>query len=49
MLELGFSVPKIRVLIGVSVSTVRRRMSFYGLSVQALYTSMSDEQLDAMI
>lgn len=49
LLQLGFSVPRISCLLGVSVSTVHRRMTFYGFSVQSLYTSLNDEQLDAIV
>ena len=37
LLEAGFSVPEISNLVGVSVSTVRRRMSCYSLSVRSIY------------
>jgi hypothetical protein len=46
LLNLGFSCPKIADVIGVSLSTVRRRMTEHGLSVKALYSSISDQELD---
>ena len=49
LLQVGFSVPRISCLLGVSVSTVRRRMTLYGLSVQSLYTPLNNEQLDAIV
>ena len=42
MLPAGFSVPQISRLVGVSVNTVRRRMTLYGLSVQSLYSPLND-------
>ena len=49
LLHVGFSVPQISRLVGVSVSTVRRRMTLYGLSVQSLYTPFNDDQLDGIV
>lgn len=48
LLQLHFSCPKIAYLLGVSLSTVRR-MKEYGLSVSALYTEISDVELDRLI
>ena len=36
-------------MIGVSVRTIRRRMSDFGLSVRAQYSTMSDAELDRMV
>ena len=49
LLEAGFSVPTISCLVSASVSTVRRRMALYGLSVQSLYTPLNDDELDRII
>ena len=49
LLQLHFSCPKIPYLLGVSLSTVRRRMKEYGLSVSALYPEISDVELDRLI
>ena len=49
LLEAGFSVPAISNLVGVSVSTVRRRMSCYSLSVRSMYSSCTDDQLDMLV
>ena len=46
LLSLGFTCPAIAKMIGVSLSTIRRRMSEYGLSVAAPYTNISDADLD---
>ena len=43
MLQAGFSVPQVSRLVGVSVSTVRSRMTLYWLSVQSLYSPLNDE------
>ena len=49
LLTLKFGCPTIAVLLGVSLRTVRRRMSEYGLSVTALYSQISDADLDRAI
>ncbi len=36
-------------LLGVSVSTVRRRTTTYGLSVRGMYSTLDDDQLDLLI
>ena len=43
----GFLVPQISRLVGVSVSTVCRRMTLYGLSVQSLHSPLNDESSNA--
>ncbi len=43
LLALGFSCPKIADVVGVSLSTIRRRMTEYG---HALYSNISDQELD---
>jgi hypothetical protein len=48
LLEHRFSVPQIADMLGVSVSTIRRRMTEYGLSVAATYSSLSDDDLDTL-
>ena len=42
LLRLGFNCPKIAEALGVSLSTISRRMSDFGLSVSALYSSITD-------
>ena len=37
LLHLGFNCPKVAEVLGVSLSTIRRRMNEFGLSVTALY------------
>lgn len=49
LLEVGFSTPQIATTIGVSLSTVRRRMTEYGLSIGALYSDISDFELDSIV
>ena len=49
LLHLGFNCPKIAVVLGVSLSTIRRRMSEFGLSVTALYSTITDEELDLLV
>ncbi|KXJ28720.1 hypothetical protein AC249_AIPGENE19430 [Exaiptasia diaphana] len=45
-LEYNFSVPQISEMIGVSKSTVKRRLQDYGLSVSQTYSSISSAELD---
>ena len=49
LLQVGFSVPHIAHLLGTSVRTIRRRMEEFGLSVTAFYSSISDNDLDAIV
>ena len=49
LIEHRFSVPQIAEMFGVSISTVRRRMTEYGLSISATYSSITDEELDALV
>ncbi len=49
LLNNRFTVPEIANLIGVSVSTIRRRMSIYQLSVRETYTQLGDDELDRMV
>ena len=49
LLESNFTVPQISIMFGVAISTVRRRMSDYGLSVRAHYSAISDSELDVIV
>lgn len=49
LLELNLSVPCIANLLGMSRSTVYRRMAESDLSVKALYSTMTDEELDQCV
>ena len=49
LLQLRFSCPEIARIMGVSLSTVRRRMTLYGLSVHSLYSNISDSELDEVV
>ena len=49
LLEHRFSVPQIADMFGVSVSTIRRQMSDYGLSVGATYADLDDNELDRLV
>lgn len=49
LLEKRFTVPCIGQIIGVSVRTVRRRMSEYGLNVRDMYSQITDQQLDGIV
>ena len=43
LIENRFSVPQIADMIGVSVRTVRRRMSDFSFSIRAQYSSLTDQ------
>jgi len=45
LLQLGFNCHKIAACLGVSLRTICRRMTDYGLSVSGLYSTMSDSDL----
>ena len=49
LLEKQFTVPHIASILGVSIRTVRRRMSEYDLSVHALYAQLSNRELDDIV
>uniref|UniRef100_A0A3B5QAJ1 Integrase core domain-containing protein n=1 Tax=Xiphophorus maculatus TaxID=8083 RepID=A0A3B5QAJ1_XIPMA len=49
LLELHLPVPCIAKFLGISSRTVYRRMAESGLSVRALYTTMSDDDLDQCV
>ena len=49
LLSLGFSCTRIATVIGVSLNTIRRRMTDYGLSITALYSNISDHELDSIV
>ena len=49
LLSMGFSGPQISTTIGVSLSTIRRRMTEYGLSIGSLYSDVTDQELDQVV
>ena len=49
MIQQRFSVRNIADLLGVSVSTIRRRMTVFNLAVRDTYSSISDTELDYII
>lgn len=49
LLHLGFSCPQIAGLLGVSLSTIRRRMTYCNLSVSSVYSQISDNELDKLV
>lgn len=49
LLSLGFSGPRIAEVLGVSLSTVRRRMNDYNLCIRSLYSVVTDEDLDRIV
>ena len=49
LIESRFTVISIAGVLHVSIRTVRRRMSEYGLSIRATYSSISDQELDVVV
>ena len=49
LLENRFTCPQIAEVLGVSLRTVRRRMTEYGLTSRMYYTNISDVQLDEIV
>ena len=49
LLQSRFSVPDISHLLGVSISTIRRRMTEFNLSVHETYAPISDSDLDRIV
>ena len=49
LIEANFTTPQIAHMLGVSVSTVRRRMDVHGLSIRATYATLSEDELDQLI
>jgi hypothetical protein len=46
LIESQFTAPQIADLIGISVRTLYRRMSLYGLSIRSTYSELTDQELD---
>ncbi len=49
LIQNRLSVPQIANIVGVSVSTVRRRMTEFDLSIRETYSSMLDVEVDAVV
>ena len=49
LLQSGFTVPQISLILNVSVRTVRRRMEAIDLCVRSFYTSIADQDLDSVV
>ena len=49
LIEHRFSVRQVADMLGVSISTVRRRMAEYGISIRAQYSTICDQELDQVI
>ena len=49
LLEIRFTVPSIALILGVSIRTVRCRMSDYNLAVKVYYSDITDEQMDKIV
>ena len=49
LLHLEFSCLQIADVLGVSLSTIRRRMNEFGFSVTTLYSNITDQELDSLV
>ena len=49
LVESRFTAPQMAQILGVSLSTIRRRMADYGLSITAEYATLTEEELDSVI
>ena len=49
LIDNRFSVPQIAKLLSVSVSTIRRRMLDFNLSINATYSTITDDELDDLV
>ena len=49
LISMHLTVPQMAHIIGVSVSTIRRRMSEYNLSIRSTYSTITDTDLDALV
>ena len=49
LVESGFTGPQMAEMLGVSLRTVRRRLSEYRISISAQYSTVSDDQLDELV
>ena len=48
LIDLGFTVPQISVLLHVSTRTIERRLSEYGISARS-FTTITDQELDSQV
>ena len=49
LIENRFTVPQIATMMGISVSTVRRRMSDIGIHIRDYYSTITDSELDQLV
>ena len=49
LIENNFTVPQMAEMIGVSLRTIHRRMSEYGLSITSQYATLTDDELDQLV
>ena len=48
-LQMGFKCSQVAAIIGMSLSSIRRRMTDNGLSITSLYSNITDQELDLCI
>ena len=49
LIEDNFTTPQIAHMLGVSISTVRRRMDIHNMSIRVTYAALSNEELDRLV
>lgn len=49
LVSMQLSIPCIAQLLGVSTSTINRRLNEYGISIRDTYTTITDEELDNLV
>lgn len=49
LIDNDFTVPQMASMLGVSVSTVRRRMSEFNLTIRSHYSQLTDDELDRIL
>ena len=49
LIENNFTAPQMAEMIGISLRTIHRRMSEYGLSIGSRYATLTDDELDQIV
>ena len=49
LIFMNLTVPQIAQIVGVSVSTIRRRMTYFNLSIRDTYSRINDTDLDSVV
>ena len=49
VVDCGFSVPQVSAVLCVSIKIIHKRMSEHGMSIQARYSTLTDQQVDDIV